>query len=49
VSLEEYLEAVDGWCARCGGSFHPVVNLQQLECDNVTLPLSCHGEPADGG
>jgi hypothetical protein len=30
-------------------SFHYSVNLQSLGCDNVTLPLSPHGELADGG
>jgi len=29
--------------------FHQLVNSQPLECDKVTLPLSSHGELADGG
>jgi len=28
---------------------HQLVNLQPWECDMVTLPLSSHGELADGG
>jgi len=29
--------------------FHQLVNSQPWECDKVTLPLSSHGELADGG
>jgi len=29
--------------------FHQLVNSQLWECDKVTLPLSSHGEMADGG
>ena len=47
--LYEYLEAVEGWRARCRDSSHQIVDLQPWECDNVTLPLSSHGELADGG
>jgi len=32
-----------------GAETHQLVHLQRWECDNVTLPLSCHGELADGG
>jgi len=49
VSLHEYLEAVDERHVGCCDFFHRLVNLQLWECDNVTLPLSCHGELADGG
>ena len=28
--------------------FHQLVNSQPWECDKVTLPLSSHGELADG-
>jgi len=43
--LDNYLEAVDGRHARCWDSFHQLVNLQP---DKVTIPLSSHGELADG-
>jgi len=49
VRLDEYLEAVDGRRARCWDSIHQLVNLQPWECDKVTLPLTSHGELADGG
>jgi len=49
VRLDEYLEAVDGRRAQCRDSIHQLVNSQLWECDNVTLPLSSHGELADGG
>jgi len=29
--------------------FHQLVNSHPWECDKVTLPLSSHGELADGG
>ena len=49
VRLDEYLEAVDVRRAGCCESIHQLVNLQQWECDKVTLPLSSHGVLADGG
>jgi len=49
VRLDEYLEAVDGRCARCWDSIHQLVNSQPWECDNVTLLLGSHGELADVG
>jgi len=30
------------------GSIHQLVNLQPWECDMVTIPVSAHGELADG-
>jgi len=36
------------WTAR-RESIHQLVNSQPWECDNVTSPLSPHGELADGG
>jgi len=47
--LNEYLGAVDGRRARCRDSIHHIVDSQRWECDNVILPLSSHGELADGG
>jgi len=35
--------------AGCCNSIHQLVNLQLWECDEVTLPLSSHGELAGGG
>jgi hypothetical protein len=49
VSLDECLEAVDGWRARCWDSIHHLVNSQLWECGKVTLSLSSHGELADSG
>ena len=49
VRLDEYLEVVDGQRARFRDSIHQLVNSQPWECDNVTLPLSSHGELAAGG
>jgi hypothetical protein len=46
---EEYLEAVDRRRAGCANSIHQFVNSQRWEYDEVTLPLSCHGELAGGG
>ena len=46
--LDEYLEAVDGWCAECWDSIHQLVNLLPWECDMLTISLSFHGELADG-
>jgi hypothetical protein len=31
-----------------GAETHLLVKSQSWECDNVTLPLSCHGQLADG-
>jgi len=47
--LDKYLEAVDGRCAGCRDSIHQLVESQTWECDMVKLPLSSHGELADGG
>jgi hypothetical protein len=47
--LDDDLEAVDGRRTRCSDSIHQVVDSQTWECDKVTLPLSSHGELADGG
>jgi len=49
VSLDEDLEAVDGWRTGCRYSLHQLVNSQLWECDKVTLPLSSHGELAYSG
>jgi hypothetical protein len=47
--LDEYsVEAVDGRFAGCADFIHELVNSQTWEYDNVTLPLSSHGELADG-
>jgi hypothetical protein len=35
--------------SRCWDSMHQLVNLQLWEYDEVTLPLSAHGELAGGG
>jgi hypothetical protein len=32
-----------------GAETQQLFNLQPWECGNLTLPLSCHGEVADGG
>jgi hypothetical protein len=42
-------EAVDAWLTRCCDSIYQLVNSQLWECDKLTLPLSSHGELADGG
>jgi hypothetical protein len=44
-SLDKYWESVDGRRIGCGDSFHQLVNSQPWEGNNVTLPLSSHGEP----
>jgi len=61
VSLDIHLEAVieRDWMSAWRRSmdsvpgtetvFHQLVNSQPWDCDEVTLPLSCHGELADGG
>jgi len=46
--LDVYLEAVDGRRTWWWDSIHQLVNSQPWECDNETLPLSSHGELADG-
>jgi hypothetical protein len=32
-----------------GAVTYQLVNMQLWECDNVTVPVSCHGELAEGG
>ena len=61
ASLEMHMEAVivRNWTGSWRRSmdsapgaetvFHSLVNSQLWECDKVTLPLSSHGELADGG
>jgi len=61
ASLDIHLEAVierdwtSTWRRSMDGApgaetvFHQLVNSQPWGCDNVTLPLSSHGELADGG
>jgi len=48
AGLDDYLEAFDWQCARCWDSVHQLVSSHPWECDKVTLPLSSHGELADG-
>jgi len=48
ASLDSYSEAVDGRRAGCWASILQLVNLQRWECAKVTVPLSAHGELADG-
>jgi len=43
------MEEVDRRHAGCCDSIHQLVNSQPWECDEVTLPLSSHGELAGGG
>jgi len=47
--MDKYCEAVHGRRAVYWDSVHQVVNSQPCECDNVTIPLSNHGELADDG
>jgi hypothetical protein len=49
MTLDLYLEVANGWRTGCCDSFYQLVNLQPWECENMTLPLGCHGELADGG
>jgi len=48
AKLDEYLEAVDGQCARCWDSIHQLVHEQPWECDKVTFPLSSDGDLGNG-
>ena len=48
ASLEKYLEAVNRRRTRCWDSIHELVESQLWECDEVTLPLTYHGELAGG-
>jgi hypothetical protein len=49
VSLDKYLEMIDGRCTGWSNRFGQLVNWQLWECVKGTLPLSLHGELADGG
>jgi len=47
--LVNYLEAVDGLCARCSASIHQLFNLQPLHCGMVTIPVSTYVQLTDSG
>jgi len=48
VNSGEYLAVVNGRCTGCRDCIHQVVNFQLWECDEMTLPLTSHGELAGG-
>ena len=47
--LDKYFESVDGRSAVYWEGIHQLVEFQLWQCDKLTLPLSAHGELADGG
>jgi len=49
VSLDDYIEVVNGQRAGSCDSFRQILKLQPWEGDKVTLELSSHGVLADGG